>query len=118
MAQAYLGIIKCIEFPHAPIMHPSASKAFENSFDIQTIGILYILVIGCHGMGLPPGGDMGGGSLPTSPLSCPKPYIGSAASAAYQVFLCQLKFSRSSVVTTRWFKTLGWVQICWLGVAT
>ena len=47
-----------------------------------------------------------------------KPYghVGAAASAAYRGFCCQPKFSRSSIVTRRWFKTLGWVQICWWGV--
>ena len=36
-------------------------------------------------------------------------HFGPAASAAYRDYLCQPKFSRSSIVTRRWFKPLGWV---------
>ena len=41
-----------------------------------------------------------------------------AAAAAYQPPRPQPKFSRSNIVTRHWLKILGWVQICWLGVAT
>ena len=45
-----------------------------------------------------------------------KPHFGTAASAAYQGFLCPPKFSRSSTCTICSLKTLGLVQICmWVG---
>ena len=68
--QIFIAVDEMKNLSHAHIVFPNPCKAFENSFDIWTIGILYILVIGCHGMGLPPGGGYGwGGPSPQAPFS-------------------------------------------------